>query len=72
MFLVTLYLQFILGHDPVRTGLFFLTFSLPFVLVGAVSGKLDQVVGLRRALGARRRRSSRSSERATTTASRRG
>ena len=50
MFFVTLYLQFILGYDPVRTGLFFLTFSIPFVLVGAVSGKLDQLIGLRRAL----------------------
>jgi EmrB/QacA subfamily drug resistance transporter len=52
MFFVTLYLQFILGYDPVRTGLFFLMFSVPFVLVGAVSGKVDQRIGLRRALAA--------------------
>jgi EmrB/QacA subfamily drug resistance transporter len=52
MFFVTLYLQFILGYSPVRTGLFFLMFSIPFVLVGAVSGKVDQAIGLRRALAA--------------------
>jgi EmrB/QacA subfamily drug resistance transporter len=52
MFFVTLYLQFILGYDPVRTGLFFLMFSVPFVLVGAISGKIDQRIGLRRALAA--------------------
>ena len=52
MFFVTLYLQFILGYDPVRTGLFFLMFSVPFVLVGAISGKVDQRIGLRRALAA--------------------
>jgi hypothetical protein len=47
MFFVILYLQFILGYSPVRTGLFFLMFSIPFVLVGAVSGKVDQLIGLR-------------------------
>jgi EmrB/QacA subfamily drug resistance transporter len=52
MFFVTLYLQFILGYDPIRTGLFFLAFSIPFVLVGAISGKVDQRIGLRRALAA--------------------
>ena len=52
MFFVTLYLQFILGYDPVRTGLFFLMFSVPFVLVGAISGKVDQRIGLRQALAA--------------------
>jgi MFS family permease len=52
MFFVTLYLQFILGYSPVRTGLFFLMFSIPFVLVGAISGKVDQLIGLRRALAA--------------------
>jgi Na+/melibiose symporter-like transporter len=52
MFFLTLYLQFILGYSPVRAGLFFLAFSIPFVLVGAVSGRIDQLVGLRRALAA--------------------
>ena len=52
MFFVTLYLQFILGYDPIRTGLFFLAFSIPFVLVGAISGNVDQRIGLRRALAA--------------------
>jgi EmrB/QacA subfamily drug resistance transporter len=52
MFFLTLYLQFILGYDPVRTGLFFLTFSIPFVLVGAISGKVDQLIGLRPAMAA--------------------
>jgi predicted MFS family arabinose efflux permease len=52
MFFVTLYLQFVLGYDPIRTGLFFLAFSIPFVLVGAISGKVDQRIGLRPALAA--------------------
>ena len=52
MFFLTLYLQLILGYDPLATGLFFITFSVPFTLVGLACGAAERFAGLRLAMAA--------------------
>jgi EmrB/QacA subfamily drug resistance transporter len=50
MFFLTLYLQLILGYDPVKTGLFFIAFSIPFMLVGLGCGRIAHIAGVRPAM----------------------
>ena len=47
MFFLTLYLQEIVGDDAGTTGAVFVTYSLPFALVGAVSGLAARRLGAR-------------------------
>jgi len=50
MFFLTLYLQLILGYDPIKTGLFFIAFSIPFMLVGLGCGTIARIAGVRPAM----------------------
>jgi MFS family permease len=45
MFFITIYVQDVLGEDPLTTGMAFIAFSVPFAALGALSGPVQRLLG---------------------------